>query len=551
MPKAYSYIRWSTDIQSLGNTEQRQLERSRAYAEANGLQLVEEMRDSGISAFRGKNVAEGKLGSFLQAVKSNKIQKGSTLIVESLDRLSRQQVNKSLRLFLDIIDMGITIVTLSDNHVYKEPVEMTDLIMSIVTLSRSNEESETKRQRVSAAWHNKRKNAATVKLTAMCPAWLKLSNGKFELIKDRVKIIKSIFESSANGNGNFVIMKNLNDKGVPTFGRGESGWRASYINKILNSRAVLGEFQPCRLVNNQQVPDGDPIPNYFPAIINEELFYRTTKARQQRRRTGRGRKGKTFSNLFSGLAKCSYCKAPMLYEDHGKWVYLVCSNAKRKLKCERHSWDYKDFETSFLMFVKELDLESLTIDHTTTTKKNALENEIITLQGKLAVAETALSNLIDFAAVAKGSKALAKKLGDMEKALEELQTTITAKHKEREELSGNGTAMAENHEQVKELIARLQSKHNAEETYKLRATVAARLKGLITSLYVAPIGAAPLGKGFNEEEMKLVSKRFFSVGFREGGARVVLPHADNPMQYDVQFVSDKGDKVKMIKPKKK
>jgi DNA invertase Pin-like site-specific DNA recombinase len=288
MPKAYSYIRWSTDLQSLGNTEQRQLERSRAYAEANGLELVEEMKDSGISAFRGKNVAEGKLGSFLRAVKAGKIAADSYLLVESLDRLSRQQIDKSLRLLLDIMDLGIVIVTLSDNHVYKRPVNMMDLMVSIVTLSRSNEESEMKRQRVGAAWIAKRKNAHEKKLTAVCPAWLTLSADKkaFTVDKKKVKIIRSIFEDSARGIGNYVIMKQLNAKGLPTFGRGENGWRTSYINTVLNSRAVLGEYQPHRRVNGKRVAEGEPIPNYFPAIIDEKLFYRAKHSRAQRLNNG-------------------------------------------------------------------------------------------------------------------------------------------------------------------------------------------------------------------------------------------------------------------------
>ena len=45
----------STDLQLKGDSRRRQLEASRAYAEADGLELAEgaELEDIGVSAFRG------------------------------------------------------------------------------------------------------------------------------------------------------------------------------------------------------------------------------------------------------------------------------------------------------------------------------------------------------------------------------------------------------------------------------------------------------------------------------------------------------------------
>jgi DNA invertase Pin-like site-specific DNA recombinase len=39
-PQAYSYLRMSTDLQLKGDSRRRQLEASRAYVEANGLELA-------------------------------------------------------------------------------------------------------------------------------------------------------------------------------------------------------------------------------------------------------------------------------------------------------------------------------------------------------------------------------------------------------------------------------------------------------------------------------------------------------------------------------
>ena len=144
----------STELQLKGDSRRRQLELSQAYAAEHDLDLVEEdqLEDIGLSAFKGDNIKEGALGKFLESVKAETIQPGSYLLVESLDRISRQEVRKSLSIFLSIIDAGINIVTLADGRVYTaEATDNLELITSLVIMSRAHEESRTKSQRVSAA----------------------------------------------------------------------------------------------------------------------------------------------------------------------------------------------------------------------------------------------------------------------------------------------------------------------------------------------------------------------------------------------------------------
>ncbi|HEY2247309.1 MAG TPA: recombinase family protein, partial [Bradyrhizobium sp.] len=91
-PKAYSYLRMSTDLQLKGDSRRRQLDASTAYAADHGLDLASDaqLEDIGISAYKGANVKDGALGQFLTAVKAGTVEKDSYLIVESLDRLSRE-----------------------------------------------------------------------------------------------------------------------------------------------------------------------------------------------------------------------------------------------------------------------------------------------------------------------------------------------------------------------------------------------------------------------------------------------------------------------------
>jgi DNA invertase Pin-like site-specific DNA recombinase len=58
-PRAYSYIRMSTDAQIKGDSLRRQLELSELYAQEHGLQLVDtDLRDTGRSFVRCRSLYE-------------------------------------------------------------------------------------------------------------------------------------------------------------------------------------------------------------------------------------------------------------------------------------------------------------------------------------------------------------------------------------------------------------------------------------------------------------------------------------------------------------
>ncbi|HGG8858503.1 recombinase family protein [Enterobacter roggenkampii] len=189
MPQLYSYIRWSSDRQEKGTTRNRQIEAAKAYAAEAGLEMVE-IIEPGVSAFRGKNRA-GKLGDFIDAVKSNAIPSDSWLYCENLDRLSRDQVDEALRLFLELIGLGLTIVTGMDRKVYnRESIRQnpTDLMISILMFIRGNEESETKSNRtignvVALVDRHKAGMPVNIKSVGRHPFWIDDSGSQYEAVK--------------------------------------------------------------------------------------------------------------------------------------------------------------------------------------------------------------------------------------------------------------------------------------------------------------------------------------------------------------------------------
>lgn len=352
--KAFSYLRFSTPEQSKGNSFDRQIGMARAYAEKHDLDLDQELtfHDVGVSAYRGQNADAGRLACFVEAVRSGQVPQGSLLLVEQLDRISRMSPLRALDVLRSIVSEGVGLVTMNDGKVYtKESLEglPMDLIISILTFTRANEESATKAKRLRSAWDAKR---ATLKdrspITARLPGWLRLNQDRtaFEEIPERVHLIRRIFDMSLAGEGYQRIASTFNEEGVEPWGPGRSKgkfWQRSYIAKVLANPAVIGQFTPhvLEFEANQKVKRAlEPVDGYFPAIISEETFREAQVLRQGLGAPQRGKHAHApVSNILATLAACPKCGATMTRVVKGKRSKpsYVCTKAKSKAGCEYRS----------------------------------------------------------------------------------------------------------------------------------------------------------------------------------------------------------------------
>jgi len=348
LPKAYSYVRFSTPEQAKGDSQRRQEKMARDYALRNNLELDETLtfRDLGVSAYRGTNANSGQLGDFLAAVKEGIVEQGSYLLVENLDRVSRQTPRKAARVLEDIVDAGVNLVTVSDEKVYSKQSLDEDpfgFVMIVLSFVRAHDESVQKGRRVRTAWGNKRALAATRPLTARCPAWLRLRPDRsgFEVLEDRAAIVRRIFEMAAGGAGQQKIATTLNEGQVATWGdagrKPAQHWRRSYIVKLLRSPAVVGVFTPHTIETVDgavsRVP-GEAVPGYFPPVVSDELYRAVQSLQEGAASPSRGRHAAApVQNILGGLAKCGRCGGTMTRVSKGSRSkagrpYLVCEAAK-------------------------------------------------------------------------------------------------------------------------------------------------------------------------------------------------------------------------------
>jgi DNA invertase Pin-like site-specific DNA recombinase len=515
--KAYSYLRFSTPEQAEGHSFERQYRAAKDYAKRHGLDLQEvSFRDLGVSAYRGKNAIDGALGQFIATVDDGSISRGSYLLVENLDRLSRDRIMPALNRFSALLEKGINIVTLSDGKLYTQESlnNLPDLMLSLLAMSRAHEESKMKSQRLKAAWQNKRDRAAEGGhvLTAMAPAWLRLvrrgDDRIFEIRKDRAAVVRRIFKMALAGHGTASIAHRLNTEGVEPFGDGETGarskadgWHPSYIRKILGNEAVIGRFQPMRRVESgkkHREPDGPPIDNYFPGVLKDSNdFYRVRRAPAGA--SGRTVNGRHYplANVLSGLVKCERCGGMLHNVNKGRRRktgtsdrYLACDNARRKGTCDAPAVRYRVVLAAIINSLEsgEIDLRSM-MDVGGKDRRPQLRHTLDAIEGRIAETEASIANLLD-ALERRPSPPIEKRLEANEAALAKLKEEKSQTEDElRQAANGNGDHVGELLEAAR-TFNRTMASGDREGVGELNVRLNAALKRIIARIEIGVSGAA-------------------------------------------------------------
>ena len=399
MPKVFSYVRFSSARQSAGDSKARQLKSAKAFADEHGYELADPKDylffDAGRSAYKGRHLDDtGELARFLAFVDDGTVPTGSILVIESLDRLSRERVRDALPRFLDLLAKGINVYTSTDRRLYTSDYNEIDLIVSIITMSRAHEESATKGSRVSSAWQNKHKEARETgkPLGKLRPLWLDLTPNGYVLNPDHAQVVQRIFDLSAKGHGSRVIAATLNQDGIPTFSadrKNSSGlWGFSTIRHILESRTTLGEYQPHIFIDGERTPDGEPIKGYFPPVVTEEQFYLAAAARASRRLHKVTKVTKNF-NVLAGIFFCQKCGGAMHLQGFKNRKYFKCAN-KQKGMCDSGVVGAERSELVFQEVLAKIDSLSLvrSSSGSLTQKIQVMDGRVEELRAKQANAES-------------------------------------------------------------------------------------------------------------------------------------------------------------------
>ncbi|MBS0642301.1 MAG: recombinase family protein, partial [Proteobacteria bacterium] len=322
----------------------------------------------GVSAYRGRNAKDGALRAFLDAIELNLVPPNSYLLIESLDRLSRDKILAAQALFMQILQAGVHIVTLTDQRCYsleslnRNPL---DLVISLVSMMRANEESEVKSQRVRAAFAVRRSRLAEKPWSRRCPGWLRLDKeaGRFVVVEERADIVRGIFRDVLAGKSHRVVARDLNERRVPLFGHGnQTGkiWQGSLIRHILYTPTVVGTLVP--FVTDytdgvRRLRPQPPVENYYPAIVDRRIWDQIQAKREawvQQYNVGFPRNGR--SNLLAGLSRCPFCDRTMVVvgSRYERWRYFICRLAYSGVGCSDRWVRYPGIEDALTIDIDDV-----------------------------------------------------------------------------------------------------------------------------------------------------------------------------------------------------
>lgn len=491
--RAYIYARFSTLEQGKGSSLERQLTDCRLMCDRRGWDRSadRELKDEGRSAFHGANRAAGSgLADFEAAAASGALGNDVVLVCERLDRLSRQSVMEVFTLVSRLTELGVAVATVDGDRLYTKGSFDLPIIMELVVKAQlSHEESAKKSHRQSAAWDHKRKRAQSGDrraLTRQCPAWIGVDDatGEYVLRADRAEIVRRIFDLSISGLGKHMIASIFNREGIPNWSGRDRGWHPSYIQKILGMRAVLGEFQPRRLIAGQRRIEGEPILDLYPAVIDEVVFNRAQTQRASRTPM-RGRRGKTLSNLFSRIARCGSCRSVMTFRNKGKpgEQYLVCDSALRRRGCKhRVYFNYPALEAGV---IEHMLLYALVERHFAPTDEvHAADLACLNQQKTVDDLKARQTRLVDLLSRMENEEA-ERLLLAISIELEAATTDLTNLQRQRRTISGKGMPSVDLI-RVRELAAALQSEDDAVRA-PARALVQTALREIIGSFTCDPV----------------------------------------------------------------
>lgn len=412
---AFSYVRFSSKAQELNDSLRRQTEASKRYAREHNLNLSEQsFEDLGVSAFHGNNASiekNGGLALFLRAVDEGVVPADSILLVESLDRISRQSIDSALELFMSIIRRGIEIVSLIDNQVFSKDRIAKDhgisLIISITTFVRAHEESLVKSKRVKAAWDNRRTERKI--LSKICPAWLKVSDdySHYIVLEDKAKIVRRAYELALAGHGAHIISKTLNEEGFKLFTKDEP-WQPEHVMHLLRHQAVFGRYVASRAKNVL------PVDDQYPAIITKEQFDRVREG-MATRSPGRKTVSDEIGNMFSTVSYCAACGgrfkfvATSYVSETRLRKYFRCARSRSSTTgCTAERFPYNDLEDNLLELIFSKEPVAAGYKH----------GPIVDYRRRVEEKETQLNNLLELVMAGMRSPQIDEKIRQLTEDIE-------------------------------------------------------------------------------------------------------------------------------------
>lgn len=445
---AFSYQRVSDPKQTRDGRAglDRQADAFNGFCQRNGLiPNADPVVDRGLSAFHGRHRSKGALGTFIAAAEAGQIPPGSVLVVEDLDRFSRETASHAEELLLALFKQELALGIVRDEVVVDRARYDADLGLQVMLLTRRDAAHDYSRKlsgRISDVWQRRHRDWIEHRKPYLGrgsrPEWLTDDGSSFVEIEKMVELVQRMFKLCVEDNmGGTQIAERLNAEGYKP--ARSDAYGPTRILRILHDRRVLGE---------KQWPDGTISPDYFPRIIDQALWDACQKAIDERHdNKGRHGRGEVIANLFQGGTFCACGRALYLQtarNRHGVVAYAVLRcTGRRKHTCPQPAGDWKyDEEALLLAFMAQR--WSKFFDRPSDNKqRRALEKQIRDLEAQAATqqhqASEAESNmkqlLMEGSLDASVASLLGKAVNDANAAVKATQKSIQSLQAELQQIN--------------------------------------------------------------------------------------------------------------------
>ncbi|MCR0523263.1 recombinase family protein [[Clostridium] innocuum] len=338
---AVFYGRYSSELQSDGQSIPSQRRNVKVYAKSHNIRIVNEYIDEAFTATNSNRP------SFQRMLKDAKEKKFKHIIVHKFDRFSRDSREaKNIIYELQLLGIKITSV-LEDYGDTPEGLMQRDLQLILAEYYSNNLSRE-----VSKGLYENAYNGIANGSTPLIGYRINPETRRYEINPDTVEIPRLIFKRFVYDRWSYrEISEELRSLGYKTsFGNDWNDKSAFY--DILSNKRYIGIYTFGRTYKNpitkkrNQHRKNDTIlevPDMIPKIIDEETFYKAQEILEYRKRRRGSFKAKE-NYILSGLIFCGKCGNP--YHGNARWnkaktskcCSYRCAGKTQKLtmKCTSH-----------------------------------------------------------------------------------------------------------------------------------------------------------------------------------------------------------------------
>ncbi|MEZ9322851.1 recombinase family protein [Vibrio sp. 10N.286.51.E5] len=323
--------------------------------------------DEGVSSYKGKNAKEGELARLIADIEKGIIQPNDIIVMRALDRLSRQTLTASERLYNDIVESGVCILTTIDNHIYKKDCVMSSVLKTL-SFKTANEESAKKSHLTNKyAQHRIQQfkngdipdNGTAYDVgVGKHPFWIQITDRVVQKHDKNWKIARQMFDMALDGAGVGKLLKFTQSVGLDL--------SYSSVSKMFRSASVYGDLHINHLDSDHHLK------GYYPALATLDEYYRVRAIKDKLTKESNGLRKKV--SILGGIQKlyCGCCGHSMGIHRNVKQKIEYYTCISRKQYCFQ-SLRQDIIDTMVLNAVKS---HVFNFDATDSTKIDALEIQL-------------------------------------------------------------------------------------------------------------------------------------------------------------------------------